>query len=455
MSGRRRGWGAAVGVAALTWGWALGVPWDLGRAAAAQDSPGDRAVATDSFSFSLRTLFLPKALKERLDEFVAMTPAQQAELMEHERLLAKLDPAKQERLRSLCQELHERPNAEELRKVMRRYYDWLTTLPPSVQAELAELPCQQRVARIQEMLAGQAKKAPKGPGPQATGWADPYRRAVLQYGGGRARFFHPDDMVGLLEWLDTYVAKRGSELLKEISSPAQREELGRQIAQMAAIKDTLHRHELVAALMLRWQLDHPGKMPKLEDSDLKQMQESLSETTRRQLQRQPVAEQWRDVSRLIALFVLVSWGPGGAHPQVSAVGDEELVQFFEKELSAKDRDWLLSLPGGEKRISRELLRTYIHRKLYQGSDQPPGLFGPWDKRGGPPGPRFGPGRGPEPKARAPETGQTGVQPKGAGEKPEARSQKTGDRRQKPEVESDKSKGKSATPPNPQSLVPGP
>jgi hypothetical protein len=429
MKGERRHWSVRVGLAALAWGWAVAVPWDVSRPAAAEDAPGDSPKETDSAFLSLRTLFLPEALKERLDQFMAMTPAQQADVMEHRRLLAKLDPVEQARLRSLWQEIDERPNADELRKVMRRYYDWLTTLAPSVQAELLELPRKERVARIQQMLEDEAKRASKGPGSRATGGADPYRRAVSQY-GGRAWFFNPVDMVGLLEWLDTYVAKHGTELLKEIISPPHREELKKQIAQIAGIKDTLHRHELVATLMLRWQLDHPGKMPALEDRDLQEMRARLSERTRERLQRQPMAEQWRNASGLIGLFVVSQRGPHGAHTQVTAVGDDELVQFFEKELSAKDRDWLLSLPGGGERISQELLRTYIYRKLYQESDRPPGFFGPWEKRGGPPGPRFGPGRGPDAKDRPSEKGRTDVRAKGAVEKPEAGSRKSEDRSQK-------------------------
>jgi len=430
MKGERRHWSVRVGLAALAWGWAVAVPWHSGRPAVAQDAPGDLPKETDSTFLSLRTFFLPNALKERLDQFMAMTPAQQADLMEHRRQLAKLDPAEQERLRSLCQEINERPNAEELRKVMRHYYDWLTTLAPSVQAELLELPRAQRVARIQQMLEEQAKRASKGPGSQAMGGADPYRRAVSQY-GGRAWFFNPVDMVGLLEWLDTYVAEHGTELLKEISA-SHREELKKQLAQIPGIKDTLHRHEVVATLMLRWQLDHPGKMPAMEDRDLQEMRARLSERTRERLQRQPLAEQWRNASGLIGLFVVSQRGPHGAHPQVTAVADDELVKFFEKELSAKDRDWLLSLPGGGERISQELLRRYIYRKLYQGSDRPPGFFGPWEKRGGPPGPRFGPGRGPDAKDRPSEKGRTDVRAKGAVERPEVG-------RQESEVKSDKGK----------------
>ncbi len=424
MKGERRHWSVRVGLAALAWGWAVAVPWHSGRPAVAQDAPGDLPKETDSTFLSLRTFFLPNALKERLDQFMAMTPAQQADLMEHRRQLAKLDPAKQERLRSLCQELNDRSNAEELRKVMRHYYDWLTTLRPSVQAELLELPRGQRVARIQQMLeAEQAKKASKGRDFQAMGWADPYRRAILQ-SGGPARFFNPDDMEGLLQWLDNYVAGHGTELLKEIISAPHREELKKQLAQIPGIKDTLHRHEVVATLMLRWQLDHPGTMPKLEDSDLEEMRARLSERTRERLQRQPMAEQWRNASGLIGLFVVSQRGPHGAHPQVTAVGDDELAQFFEKELSAKDREWLLSLPGGGERISQELLRRYIYRKLYQGSDRPPGFFGPWEKRGGPPG------RRPDPKDRPPEKGRTDVRAKGAVEKSEVRTQES-------EVKSDK------------------
>jgi hypothetical protein len=385
---------AWIGVMALAWGSLAGAPWGTCRPAAAQETFEE-----------LRERVRAKSVEDTED------------LLDHQRQLAKLDPAEQERLRSLASQLEQDPNGKRLRQVMHGYYDWLRTLPPIEREELMGLSPPERIAKIKAMLKTEEarKKASKGPGAREVASADRFRRALL-YGGRNASFFSPDDMEGMLQWLDHYVTERKSELVGQIA-PSQREELKNQLAQATnpQDQDPLRKHEVAAILMLRWQLDHPGETPPLTDDEMKELREGLSERTRTRLELRPKSEQWRVVSGLIGLFVLSQWGPRGTGAHLQAVRDEELAQFFEEGLSRKDQAWLLSLSG--ERISQELLRMYIHRKLYQWPGAPPDLpdVGPREKRPGPLGPPFRPGfpspgfspPGPKPPAKPDAAGKTG------------------------------------------------
>jgi len=394
--GRGMAW---IGVMALAWGSLAGAPWATCRPAAAQET-----------------------LEERRERVRSKSVEEKEDLLDHQKQWAKLDMAEQERLRSLAIQLEQDPNGKRLRQVMRGYYDWLRTLPPIEREALMGLSPPERIAKIKAMLETEEarKKASKGPGIREAASTDRFRRPALWYGGRNPRYFRPDDMVGMLQWLDHYVNNRKSELVGQIA-PSQREELRNQLAQAAnpQDQDALRKHEVAAILMLRWQLDHPGGTPPLTDDELKDLREGLSERTRIWLEPQSMSEQWRVVCGLIGFFVLSQWGPRGTGAHLQAVGDEDLAQFFEEGLSRKDKEWLLGLSG--ERISQELLRMYIHRKLYQWPGAPPDLpeVGPREKRAGPPGPRFGPGfgppgfgpPGPKPPAKPDAAGKAGTKGK--------------------------------------------
>ena len=256
---------AWIGVVALAWGSLAG------RRGARAARPRPRRPSKNGGSGSA-----PRVVEEKED------------LLDHQRQLTKLDPAEQERLRSLTSQLEQDSNGKRLRQVMHGYYDWLRTLPPIEREELMGLPPTERVAKIKAMLKTEeaAKKARKTPNMRQVASAERFHRAVLEYGGRNAMFFSPDDMEGMLQWLDHYVTKRKSELVGQIA-PSHREELKNELAQAATPmdQDPLHKHEIVALLMLRWQLDHPGETPPLTDDEMKELREGLSEGTRTRLEK--------------------------------------------------------------------------------------------------------------------------------------------------------------------------
>ncbi len=102
------------------------------------------------------------------------------------------------------------------------------------------------------------------------------------------------------------------------------------------------------------------------------------------------------------MFVLQQYAARRMDGVFPAVTEEELAQFFEKELKPMQRDQLLNLPADD--MARELWRMYLRWKLAQ-------LPGPKDRQPGPAAgkPPRGPAR-PKPAPKAPPS--TKAAPKG-------------------------------------------
>ncbi len=381
----RRGWRSPWALAALAGGW-LGCATIVAPRAARAD----------------------EALAERRERIETLSTAEKEEVLEHQKQLAKMTWSEQERLRWLSRELEKDERAAELREVMRRYYDWLKTLPPYVQAELAEMPPQARVAKIKSLLESeeQGRKDAKGPGSRDLARMEAYRRALVKYGGYGVRMFDPDDVEGLLQWLDKYFAANGSQLLDEISLP-HRLELQKQLQEVekqpAGPKREVRRHEVLAMILLRWQLDNPKKMPPLKERDLKELRGKLSAKTRERLESRSEKEQWSAISGSIARFAMYQAEARRANAPLPISG-EELAGFFEENLSPAQRDWLTKLPKEE--IPRALAWMYVNWKTSAspgrpwerpGGEKRPGPPGPWSK-GGPSRPPFPPPEKPRPPA---------------------------------------------------------
>jgi hypothetical protein len=287
---------------------------------------------------------------ERRTRVESLPPGAKEDLLEHFQRFERLEPSEQERLRRLNQEVESDPHAAELRHVMQRYYDWLKTLPPYQQAELRDLPPAERVAQIKRILDEQYRKNPNK-GPHLRELA---RNAKLKPGQPQPKGpskAAPEDIEGLLSWIDRYAKQYDKGFLEKLPPP-QREEL-------AQVKDPLRRQELLGLMWLRWQLDNPGKAPPLSDRDLADLRAKLSPATRKRLESRPAAEQWRVVSGLIPRFMLHQYAARrvDALPRVNT---EELSEFFEHHLTAKQRDQLLSMPSEE--MLRELWKMYFRWK---------------------------------------------------------------------------------------------
>lgn len=300
-----------------------------------------------------------ETLQVRRAKIESLSPAAKEALLERYQRFIRLDPGEQERVRRLHAALVQEPQSAELRQVMLHYYDWLKTLPPYQQAELRELAPVARVQQIKRLLEWQAQRRGKTPA-LAESLRD-YRlgRGLLQPAGKRGAWLSPQDVEGLLQWFERYVARHADQILRLLPEP-QRKQLGRELAQT---QDPLRRHELLIAMWLRWQLDNPGRVPPPDPQDLADLRSHLSPETRRRLEQRSLPEQWRLLSSVIPLFVLQQYAARRMDGAFPAVTEEELAQFFEKELKPMQRDQLLNLPADD--MARELWRMYLRWKLTQ------------------------------------------------------------------------------------------
>ena len=319
-------------------------------------------------------------LSDRRAQVESLAPAEKEALLEHFKRFEGLKSSERARLRQLNEEIEAAEDGPKLRGVMVRYYDWLKTLPPGQQAELADMPATKRVARIKKLLEEQAKRIPRRPAGGDTARREP-RRGGFRLDGSRASsWLSPADLDAMLKWFEAYAGKQRAGFLKELPESKRRE-----WEQAAGGADPVRPNEILATMWLWWQLNRPGKMP-LSEEDLADLRSKLSPDARRRLESRPADVQWRMISGIIPLYVLRQYGAkGGGRGQIAS--EEELAEFFEKELSPQQRDRLLSLPGDE--VHRELWRTYVRWKLA--------------KLAPPPGRREG--RTPQPAAPKPNTGK--------------------------------------------------
>jgi hypothetical protein len=300
-----------------------------------------------------------ETLSDRRERVESLNLAAKEDLLEHWKRFSQMDREEQDQVRRLHAQLEDDEHSAALRRVMLNYYDWVKTLPRWQQEEIREMPPERRVQQVKKVLEQQAQKAGKGP-PLAEAMRS-YRnwKGPLQPKGKRSAWLSPQDVEGLLEWFDGYVRRHGTQVLEKLPE-TQRQRISRELEQT---KDVLRRQETLTAVWLRWLLDNPGKVPVPAEAELAELRAKLSPETRRRLESQPPEQQWRTLSSLVPLFALQQYAARRVDGALPAVSEEELAHFFEKELNARQRDQLLSLPGEE--MTRELWRMYIRWKLPQ------------------------------------------------------------------------------------------
>ena len=142
--------------------------------------------------------------------------------------------------------------------------------------------------------------------------------------------------------------------------------------------------------MLRIWLRPPGggsKDSPFLDANLDELRATFAAETQRLLQAKSKSEQVAILQNW-AHYLLRQRGPRRGSGVDSPVGEEQLAEFFEKDLTDEERDQLMNLSGED--MQQELLRLYIMK------NPQPGMF---PRRsdgfpGGPPGPGMGPERRP-------------------------------------------------------------
>jgi hypothetical protein len=300
---------------------------------------------------------------ERAARLAKLPPAEKEALLRKKKHFDNLDPAEQERLRKLHKSLSAAPDAQQLDGVLVRYSNWLRALQSTQRTELLSLPPDERIERIKKLVREQERQR-----------FQDFAESNLP----------PADQELIYQWLDKFAAQHEEEILDALPDHRDRRRI-REIED-----DTARRRALIARLGLRF---FNPRMPCPSKDEINQMVASLSETTRKELDKAKDANERRlreDQIVGAAIFSIT-------YPPPS---DDELRKFY-AELPAEKRAALEHLDADQ--LQPELKRMYRMEKYGRwgggrGGPRPPGGDGP---RGRGPGP--GPG-GPPPDRGQPPPG---------------------------------------------------
>ncbi|NUQ63824.1 MAG: hypothetical protein HUU20_15210 [Pirellulales bacterium] len=302
----------------------------------------------------------------------AMDPSQKAELLRRQERFAGLDREERERLHRLHAALEQAPDREELRKVMRRYCQWISGLTSYERAELLTLPSEQRVERIKKHLAESDRTGKRSSGDSPS--LERARRHWPELGPDSRRRPKFEDFKAVFEWSGQYLEHQKPKLLERL--PESRRKQAEQAIETA--EGPAKRRERLATVWMQSLMENPGKTPQIDEADLGNLRNRLAPETRAWLEALPPSEQSQIVLgwlRYATMFHLRSPRPD---PTLPLVDEKELVRFFERELTPEQRDRLLNLPSEEMR--RELRQEYVRWRLKDQSPRAPS----W------PGWRYGP-----------------------------------------------------------------
>jgi hypothetical protein len=281
-----------------------------------------------------------------------MSPAEKKELQSKQERFYRLDPAAQDRLRRLHDDLSQAPDAARLQSVLTRYAGWLQTLPSGQRADLLSLPPAERIAEI--------------------------RRVLQEQTASRMRSYVPrklsdDDLRTIASWVEQMVQRREPELLERM--PAFKEHLDN-------ISDAKRRIQALAFMVHRSGFRRDWLHPTAEEID--QLKTQLSAEARQDLDKAKAEgrlPELTDAWTRAAMFSRLTGPPADK---------EQLRKFFNEELDPQQREFLESLPP--ERMQAELVRMYYaHRFRRDGYRDWPGLRKPGGGLRGPgPPSRFGP-----------------------------------------------------------------
>ncbi|MEX2175182.1 MAG: hypothetical protein WD872_12540 [Pirellulaceae bacterium] len=275
---------------------------------------------------------------ERAAELEKLSAEQKDDLRRKKERFDALPAQERQRLRDLHESLLSAPDSEELVKVMQRYCDWLDSLESGPRLAVLNLPPAERIEMIKELVSDQESKR------------------IQDY----VQYDLPEkDRDAIYRWLEKFVDQHEDDILDELHDDDRR--------RIRKINDDQARHRtLITRLPYR---RFNRKMPYPDKEDIETMVASLSETTRKQLEKSPAADEQRSrASELVGAAI--------SSIAVPPPTEEELRKFYlqlppeqQARLDSMDRD----------QMRRELRQMYRYSKFQER-----------EKRGGPP--RGGDGR---------------------------------------------------------------
>lgn len=281
---------------------------------------------------------------ERAARLKQLTPEQRVALSDKKRRFDEIqDEAEKDRLRALHALIESAHNAAELQGTLSRYHAWLGTLSRVDRDDLRDMPADQRIERIKELLKQQEMQR--------------FQAFVGNLDEG--------DRQAIFQWLGEFVLAHEDEILEVL--PREERHRIREMPDLEAKQRTLgfimgvHRHN--------------PRIPTPTREDLNRLMDALSAETTAQIEQAPATEQPDRIREMIGAAVFSRRNP--------PVPDEELRKFYNG-LSADHREKLEGLEPEE--FKRRLTSLYHTEKRGWQGGRGPGS-------GGFPGPRR-PGEGP-------------------------------------------------------------
>jgi hypothetical protein len=251
----------------------------------------------------------------------AMTADQKEELSRHRQQFAALGTAEQQRIRQLHEQLLQEPDGAKLREVMNRYCQWLSAQPAYRGAQLLELKPPARIKQIQQ-----------------------------EQGRVAGKRLEVKDLEAIARWTEQYATEHEAQLLEILSKSAR--------ARLAKLSPAMRHRVVLATLCQRWQSGNPDSHPAITDAETADLLSRLSPELRGRLESKPAAEQsrlWAACIRQAARWQITARRAEGL--SLFSGLDDQLADYFEFQLTAEERDHLMSLPADE--MQQRLRELYL------------------------------------------------------------------------------------------------
>ena len=152
-------------------------------------------------AFSMQLVADEEGLAQRRARLEQMTDIQKTRLLQKKRRFDELDDVDQDRYRSLHQELVHHKDYEHLHATLQRYSDWLKALDPVKRAALLDLPANERLARIKELMDAEATER--------------FRLMVSEVHKSK-ELLSPKDKGVICEWTDKFMRDHQDEILATV-----------------------------------------------------------------------------------------------------------------------------------------------------------------------------------------------------------------------------------------------
>ena len=290
---------------------------------------------------------------ERSAEVSSLPAEEKAELLRKKERFDELPEAKRQRIRDLHEQISSSPDAEELQAIMGRYCDWLKNLQSLERDQLLELPADQRIERIKQIVR---------------------RQENTRFQEYAENYLPQEDRDAVRKWLEEFVLVNEDEIIKHVHWDLRRK-----------VKDADDRQVRSRLLMVGLFWRPPSSpMPYPKKAEVESLVASLSEATRKELEKAKPSE-----DRTLRGYEIVRAALGSV---ASPPPTQEELKKFMAGLPADQKARLEAMDADE--MKRELPRMYRFAKYRQGSGG--GFRGDGPRGDGPRGPRPGGPPGPPP-----------------------------------------------------------